>query len=171
MWRGERLLGTVTNGTALSWAVLKRGQKENRLIWPRDLEYIKGFSSSIRATNNSHFDSQFGKRKSHGVPLSHDFSGQWTRWGEVAGVAPYASHVFLSCGLLTSEEARVSAEYAWAGLDDYSHQQLMGQCYLTGRISAWAAAESLVEAVDTLGPATPSVNAYSFLLLFLYGEP
>lgn len=129
-----------------------------------DLDYIKGFSI-IHTSNNSHFDGQLAKAASAGVPISYDFSGQWTDEARVKAVAPYAFCVFLSCGSVTSEEAQnicrrmhelgcrlIIATRGGHGAMLYDGREFCEQ------------PPKLVEAVDTLGAGDSFAAA--FLLSF-----
>lgn len=157
---------TLTNGDRVFLGSNKGGvAKEKPLdLTGEDLEYIKGFSI-IHTSNNSHFDSQLAIAAATGVPLSYDFSGQWTDEERVAGVAPYASYVFLSCGSVTSEEAR--------GICRNMHEQGCRMIIATrGSYGAmlfdgkdfYEQPPKLVEAVDTLGAGDSFATA--FLLYF-----
>ena len=70
-----------------------------------DLDYLRQFQL-IHTSNNSHFDSQLKKVSALGMPVTYDFSYQWTDDRIVKAVAPYASCVFLSCGSVSAEEAK-----------------------------------------------------------------
>lgn len=129
-----------------------------------DLTYIKGFSH-VHTSNNSHFDSQLAKIAAAGVPLSYDFSGQWTDEERVARVAPYASYVFLSCGSVSSEEARdicrrmkeQGCRMIIATRGSYGAMLYDGKDF-------YEQPPKLVEAVDTLGAGDSFAAA--FLLSF-----
>lgn len=129
-----------------------------------DLTYIKGFSH-VHTSNNSHFDSQLAKIAAAGVPLSYDFSGQWTDEERVARVAPYASYVFLSCGSVSSEEARdicrrmkeQGCRMIIATRGSYGAMLYDGKDF-------YEQPSKLVEAVDTLGAGDSFAAA--FLLSF-----
>lgn len=70
-----------------------------------DLDYIRGFSLA-HTSNNGHFDSQLGRLKEIGIPVSYDFSGHWKEAYYLEEIAPKVDYGFLSCGDAPMEEAR-----------------------------------------------------------------
>ena len=69
-----------------------------------DLAYIGGFDL-CHTTNNSYMDEQLPRLREAGVPVSYDFSGQWTDEARVERVAPHVDYAFLSCGSVSLEQA------------------------------------------------------------------
>lgn len=69
------------------------------------LDYAATFHL-IHTSNNSYLDGQLPKLSALGVPISYDFSGQWTDEERVSRVAPYITYAFLSCGDLSQDETQ-----------------------------------------------------------------
>lgn len=130
------------------------------VITDEDLEYIKGFSH-IHTSNNSYFDSQLEKAASTGVPISYDFSGQWTDGGKVAAVAPYAEYVFLSCGSVSEEEVKdiCQSMHAAGCKNIIATRGSHGAVFYDGR-EFFTQPPRLVEAVDTLGAGDSFATAF-----------
>lgn len=158
---------TLVDGDRIFLGSNKGGiAKEKPLdLTEEDIEYIKEFSI-IHTSNNSHFDEQLAKAAAAGVPLSYDFSGQWTDEDRVDRVAPYVSYVFLSCGSVTSEEAQDICRKMYdrgcrmiiATRGSYGAMLFDGECF-------YEQPPKLVEAVDTLGAGDSFATA--FLLSFM----
>ncbi len=70
-----------------------------------DIEYIKGFDL-IHTSNNSFIDPQLPVLKASGVPVSYDFSGQWTEEAKLNAVLPYIDYAFFSGGDAPEEELK-----------------------------------------------------------------
>ncbi len=130
------------------------------VLTDEDLEYIKGFSH-IHTSNNSYFDSQLEKAASTGVPISYDFSGQWTDSGKVAAVAPYVEYVFLSCGSVSGEEAEDICKnmYAAGCKNIIATRGSHGAIFYNG-VDFYTQPPRLVEAVDTLGAGDSFATAF-----------
>lgn len=158
---------TLVDGDRIFLGSNKGGiAKEKPLdLTEEDIEYIKEFSI-IHTSNNSHFDEQLAKAAATGVPLSYDFSGQWTDEDRVDRVAPYVSYAFLSCGSVTSEEAQDICRKMYgrgcrmiiATRGSYGAMLFDGECF-------YEQPPKLVEAVDTLGAGDSFATA--FLLSFI----
>lgn len=135
--------------------------KEHPLeLTEEDLNYIKGFAH-VHTSNNSHFDTQLEKIVSAGVPLSYDFSGQWTDEEKVQKVAPYASCVFLSCGSVSLEEAKQICEkmYRFGCRMVIATRGSYGALLYDGT-TFFEQPPKLVEAVDTLGAGDSFATAF-----------
>lgn len=75
----------------------------------QDLRYIGGFDVA-HTSNNGHFDSQLGKVRSLGVPVSYDFSWRWRESYYREVVAPLADFAFFSGGDAPLDEVKVACE-------------------------------------------------------------
>lgn len=130
-----------------------------------DLEYIKGFQL-CHTSNNSYMDGQLPRLKEVGIPISYDFSGQWTDEERVAWVAPYVDFAFLSCGSVELERAREICRHLHergAGMV-IATRGSQGAVLYDGR-DFCVQSPQLVEAVDTLGAGDSFATA--FLLSWL----
>lgn len=135
--------------------------KEHPLeLTEEDLDYIKSFAH-VHTSNNSHFDTQLEKIAAAGVPLSYDFSGQWTDEEKALKVAPYVSCAFLSCGSVSLEKAkeicgkmnRLGCRMVIATRGSYGALLYDGSTF-------FEQAPKLVEAVDTLGAGDSFATAF-----------
>lgn len=125
-----------------------------------DLNYLRQFQL-IHTSNNSHFDSQLEKVSALGVPLTYDFSYQWTDNRIVEAVAPYASCVFLSCGSVSADETKQICKklYEKGCRRVVATRGSKGAVFYDGTEYFFQKPE-LVQAVDTLGAGDSFATAF-----------
>lgn len=130
-----------------------------------DLDYVQGFQL-IHTSNNSYLDGQLPTLRTTGVPISYDFSGQWTDQERVARVAPHVDYAFLSCGAVSREEAeRICREMHARGAKHVTATRGdQGAIFFDGK-ELYEQPPQLVEAVDTLGAGDSFATALLLSLL------
>lgn len=129
-----------------------------------DLEYIKSFQL-LHSSKYSYIESELPKIKSTGVPISFDFSDDFTD-EYIEQVAPFVDYSFLSCSHLDESEVKELLKK----VHSLGSQIVVGTLGSKGALlyngtSFYAQAPKLVEAVDTLGAGDSFITA--FLLTYV----
>ena len=133
-----------------------------------DLAYIGGFDL-CHTTNNSYMDEQLPRLREAGVPVSYDFSGQWTDEARVERVAPHVDYAFLSCGSVSLEQAQdICRRMQGAGAGMVIATRGSEGAVLFDGQDFYLRPPQLVEAVDTLGAGDSFATA--FLLSWRAGQ-
>lgn len=129
-----------------------------------DLDYIKSFQL-LHSSKYSYIESELPKMKSTGVPISFDFSDDFTK-EYVEQVAPFVDFSFLSCSHLEENEVKDLL----IKVNSLGSKIVVGTLGSKGALlyngtSFFSQPPKLVEAVDTLGAGDSFITA--FLLSYL----
>lgn len=125
-----------------------------------DLAYLRGFDL-CHTTNNGQMDGQLPRLREAGVPISYDFSGQWTDRERVERVAPCIDYAFLSCGQTGLEQAKdICRRMRDAGAGMVIATRGSEGAVLFDGQGWFLRPPKLVEAVDTLGAGDSFATAF-----------
>jgi fructoselysine 6-kinase len=129
-----------------------------------DLEYIKSFEL-LHSSKYSYIESELPKIQSTGVPISFDFSDDFTE-EYIEQVAPFVDFSFLSCSHLEKNEVEdlLKKVYSLGSKIVVATLGSKGALLYNGT-SFFSQSPKLVDAVDTLGAGDSFITA--FLLNYL----
>lgn len=129
-----------------------------------DLDYIKSFEL-LHSSKYSYIESELPKIQSSGVPISFDFSDDFTE-EYLEQVAPFVDFSFLSCSHLEENEVQdlLKKIYSLGSKIAVGTLGSKGALLYNGT-SFFSQSPKLVDAVDTLGAGDSFITA--FLLSYL----
>lgn len=128
-------------------------------LTPEDLEYIKSFQL-LHSSKYSYIENELSHIQSTGVPISFDFSDDFTD-EYLEQVVPLVDYSFLSCSHLAENEVRPLLKKVYS----LGSKLVVGTLGSKGALlyngtSFYSQAPKLVEAVDTLGAGDSFITAF-----------
>ena len=134
-----------------------------------DLQYISGFEL-LHTSNNSHLDDKLSLLSGTGVPVSYDFSTQWTDEARLKN-AKYIQYAFLSCADTPEEKIQnVCKRIADMGCFMIIATRGKQGTLLYNGDSFFVHIPQLVEAIDTLGAGDSFATAFLLQYIPSVGE-